>query len=223
MIDQILIRFSKFRMSLEWFLFCEAALAACFHEFNTILDAEGPYLSDEAAGKSLFILKCNHYIVYIYTNIDICVYIYIISCWQAATRVVDLGHAFLQKYVKLAFAALGEGRPCYKLRPKWHELHHMLHDIERGSRVNPRLLANWHNEAYIGRLTKTSRGTHPATVGLRVLQRWQIELKLYYCKDISAASGDIISQWVWFHWACLVAFGVRSIDVCNYMLQDWGI
>lgn len=63
-----------------------------------------------------------------------------------------------------------------EVRPKWHSLHHVLHDLASGSRINPRLFANWNNEAFVGRVAKTSRGTHPATTGLRVLQRWLLEL-----------------------------------------------
>ena len=87
-------------------------------------------------------------------------------------------YMFMQKYLCLASAAVREGRPNYKIRPKFHELHHILHDLDEGSRINPRLLANWANETSVARLTNTSKSTHPASVGRRVLERWLVELQV---------------------------------------------
>ena len=70
--------------------------------------------------------------------------------------------------ILVAFAA--------KVRPKWHSLHHVLYDIDSGTRINPRLLSNWNNEAFVGRVAKMSKGLHPATMGLRSLQRWLLEI-----------------------------------------------
>ena len=113
---------------------------------------------------------------------------------QEAERIVECGYQFLARYSCLAREALQQRRPCYKVRPKWHQLHHSLHNLAEGSRINPRLFANWNNETFIGRLTKTSSKTHPATTGLRSLQRWLLELLVQTEQIHVTPSSSSVSQ-----------------------------
>jgi hypothetical protein len=68
-------------------------------------------------------------------------------------------------------------------RMKWHSFQHTLKVLDDGGALNPRLWSCWTDEAFIGRMCKAAKGVHPATVGLRVLQRWILEFVSY--KDSS--------------------------------------
>ena len=92
---------------------------------------------------------------------------------------VSAGYLFLQKYMALARANLSRARCCYKVRPKFHVFHHVLHDIDLGATLNPRLFACGNDEQTNGKSTRCSKNLHPLTMGRRMLQRW---LAHFYCK-----------------------------------------
>lgn len=100
---------------------------------------------------------------------------------------VVLGYRVLHGYCQLAYEALAVLRPNYKIRLKMHIFHHMLHKLDQGSTLNPKYVACWTGEMWVGKMVKTSRGTHPVTTGCRVLQRWLVELLCFADQKISRA------------------------------------
>jgi len=76
----------------------------------------------------------------------------------------------------MAYDALREGRPNYKLRLKWHIFQHLLCELDKGMLINPRIFSCWLDESYVGHMARIARGVHPTHVGCRVLQRWLIGL-----------------------------------------------
>jgi hypothetical protein len=94
---------------------------------------------------------------------------------QAASA-IEAGTAYLTNYVTLANKAASMAKPRYKLKPKLHSFQHQHVENLKTSAFNPRYASCWGDEDMIGRLATCSRGTHPNTVGLRVLQRFVLEL-----------------------------------------------
>ena len=91
-----------------------------------------------------------------------------------AMRAYHHGLLYCQLHVLAAFDALQECRPRWKVRPRLHSLVcEVLCKLGNGSRLNPKFLACWSDEDYIGQSCAIgkSRCIHPSTLGLRLLQR----------------------------------------------------
>ena len=88
-------------------------------------------------------------------------------------RAAELGLLFGQLYLWLARQALQRFRPRYKIRPKFHDfLCGIVMRLARGSRTNPRWLACFGEEDYIGKICGMLKGSmHPSTYGKRALER----------------------------------------------------
>lgn len=69
------------------------------------------------------------------------------------------GNAFLIAYQRLAEIALTQGRALYHLRPKLHEAAHMVLNIA-ATGYNPRYLACWADEDFIGRVCHLAKLTN---------------------------------------------------------------
>lgn len=98
------------------------------------------------------------------------------SLWLSeaeASQAAELGLLFGQLYLKLAQNALQKLRPRYKMRPKFHDfMCGIVMRLVRGSRTNPRWLACFGEEDYIGKVCGMLKGSlHPATYGKRALER----------------------------------------------------
>ena len=91
-----------------------------------------------------------------------------------AMRAYHHGILYCQLHVLAALDALQECRPRWKVRPRLHSLVcEVLCKLANGSRLNPKFLACWSDEDYIGQTCGIgkSRSIHPSTLGLRMLQR----------------------------------------------------
>ena len=85
---------------------------------------------------------------------------------------MDAGYFFLHTYADLAYECLLARRPNFKTRLKFHSFHHILHTLDIGDTLNPRVTGCWLEEVHVGRICKSGKGTHPFTCGGRTLQRW---------------------------------------------------
>ena len=63
----------------------------------------------------------------------------------------------------------------WKFRPKFHYFEEMMIQMRR-TRVNPRHLACWVDEGYLGHIKKIAIHTHANTALLRIFQRLMINL-----------------------------------------------
>ena len=93
---------------------------------------------------------------------------------DTAMRVYNHGLLYCQLHVLAAYDALRERRPRWKVRPRLHSLVcAVICKLANGSRLNPKYLACWSDEHYIGQSCAIgkSRSMHPSTIGLRMLQR----------------------------------------------------
>ena len=99
-----------------------------------------------------------------------------------ATAAADAVQTYLTYFAKLAADNAAKHRCAYKFRPKTHSFaHHVVFRLKNGGRLNPRVTSCWQDESYIGFVCKIARGTHPATVALRTLQRVYMELNRRLC------------------------------------------
>ena len=84
---------------------------------------------------------------------------------------------FLDYYSDLAVKNVKAGRTNFKMRPKHHIFHHhLVFRLRSGGRLNPRVVSCWLDEDFIGKVCAVARSVHPATLGLRTLQRHQLEI-----------------------------------------------
>ena len=99
-----------------------------------------------------------------------------------AAQMVQCGLLYVQCHVWLAREALLAARPRYKVRPRLHSfLCEVIMKIRAGSRLNPKFTACWSDESYIGRVCAISKSNavHPVTLGLRMLQRLEMQLNAH--------------------------------------------
>ena len=90
------------------------------------------------------------------------------------------GYEFLFQYCGIAAQNRAAGFPRYNFVVKFHRFCHML-DWLIEHEVNPKYYQCYHDEDYVGKMSKIASGTHRATMPLRVLQR----LKVYQCMRIA--------------------------------------
>ncbi len=84
-------------------------------------------------------------------------------------RAPSSGRMFLLCYADMArYWNVDKGEARYKLRPKLHYIDHILEDL--ASRENPRLLSNFLDEDFMGKLVKLARMQHRSAVVPRTLQ-----------------------------------------------------
>ena len=103
------------------------------------------------------------------------------SCAQVQ---LEFGTRFLRGYLYLAKLCMDLRVAGFRLRPKLHYMHHLLHDIRRQLR-NPECkyvfscaaLLCESNEDYIGRLARVSRRVAAKTAGLRTTQRYLVKTR----------------------------------------------
>ena len=98
---------------------------------------------------------------------------------DVAIQVYNHGLLYCQLHVLAAYDALEERRPRWKVRPPLHSLVcEIFCKLANGSRLNPKVLACWSDEDYIGQSCAIgkSRCVHPTTLGLRMLQRLVLTL-----------------------------------------------
>ena len=104
---------------------------------------------------------------------------YIRTCSSAPALMEDTerlqalahGQRFLECYSALAKGALDRNEFYYKVRPKFHQLAHVLRKLKLGDRENPRTHETWGEESLGGFLARLNRRCHGATVMLAAANR----------------------------------------------------
>ena len=93
-----------------------------------------------------------------------------------ASSLVCSGQLFLDFWQELVADNFARNRANYKVRPKHHTFaHYVVHDVRRGSRMNPKLVSCWMDEDFVGRMCRMIRGLHPTTLARRSLERFLLE------------------------------------------------
>ena len=101
---------------------------------------------------------------------------------EQASEAAELGHLFVRSLVWLARAALVQGRPRYKVRPRLHSYAcEVISKLRSGSLMNPKFCACWADEAFIGQVCNIGKAgpIHASTMGLRLLQRLEMNLNAH--------------------------------------------
>ena len=96
---------------------------------------------------------------------------------ENARRAWRGGRLMLQTYQVLAADALRQNRCLYKIRPKLHDVAHIVeHLASAGAVENPLFWQNFNEEDFIGKITDIAGSCNIRTAMLRCLQRYLIEL-----------------------------------------------
>ena len=76
----------------------------------------------------------------------------------------------------LANDSIRDNQLLWKIRPKFHQLDHLVLDCAPQS--NPLRVANYQEEDMVGRMKRLALASHPANLGLSVLERWSWHVAL---------------------------------------------
>ncbi len=85
-----------------------------------------------------------------------------------------IGLVFVRTYVQLASAALSNRERLWKMRPKFHLLHHM---VLENRLHNPHFTSTWMDEDAVKKFMVIKKKTHRRTSTERLLNRWLLNLK----------------------------------------------
>jgi hypothetical protein len=101
-----------------------------------------------------------------------------------------VGRLFLLSYQKLSDAAIARRRLAYKIRTKHHTMDHQVDRITV-DRLNPKNVACFVDEDFLGKLKRLGQQTHGSNVMLRTLQRYLllIRIRWYRIRNTSAFGG----------------------------------
>ena len=105
---------------------------------------------------------------------------------QERVEAAKCGYEFLHGYMKLAQEARSAAYPNFKVRLKLHSFHHILWSLDQGDCLNPNSVACWNEETHVGRQCRVAKGTHPHTIGLRVLLRWASALLVHLSRSLES-------------------------------------
>ena len=92
-------------------------------------------------------------------------------------NVREIGLLFVRCYLRLAREALDDGRKLFRVRPKFHMLHHCFRSVfSETSRTNHGAYSTWMDEDALKKLMKVMKLTDKRTVDRRLMQRWLMQL-----------------------------------------------
>ena len=97
------------------------------------------------------------------------------SC-RIAEKYNSMYHSSLNS---LANESIQHGKLLWKIRPKFHQLDHLVLDCATLS--NPLRVANYQEEDMVCRLKRMALACHPANLGQSVLERWSWHAGLEVC------------------------------------------
>ena len=93
---------------------------------------------------------------------------------NCAKQIQVLGESFLKLYLQAAHLQ----PKVWKIRPKWHLVHHLILDAAmRRSHRNPSRDSTWMDEDWMKKVTRVIRRTHRKTSPLTTLQRYLMFLQ----------------------------------------------
>ena len=88
-----------------------------------------------------------------------------------------VGNLLIRSYLQLASDSLDQGDRLWKIRPKFHLLHHLFLESGRPSALNFHHLSTWMGEDSVKRWMTIKRRTHRLQTTGRSLQRWLLGLR----------------------------------------------
>ena len=87
-----------------------------------------------------------------------------------------VGHFFIRTYLQLAGASVEAGERLWRMRPKFHLLHHAVLE-QRPSRCNQHFYATWMDEDAVKNLMVIKKRTHKLQATDRSIKRWLLGLR----------------------------------------------
>ena len=91
-----------------------------------------------------------------------------------AQDLIEAGELYLNGLLRLRIQAQESGKFLFKLRPKCHYFQcRILNRLKAGSRLNPKTMSCFHDEWFIGIISRIACQTHARSVGLATLLRWE--------------------------------------------------
>lgn len=90
-------------------------------------------------------------------------------------RAQESGRIFLLSFAAMARHYIDIGEARYKLRPKLHYIDHILENLT--NRQNPRVLSNFLDEDFMGKIVKLARKQHRSCVISRTLQLYLVHVR----------------------------------------------
>lgn len=106
---------------------------------------------------------------------------------DVALRAQKLGYFFLRTYQRLAEMANSVGRKSYHMRPKFHELDHVMASLTQ-MKLNPMRLDCFGDEDFMGKLKKMGAHVHSGNVMHRLQQRYLFYLWIRWRKAARATA-----------------------------------
>lgn len=94
-----------------------------------------------------------------------------------ADRLAFAGRAYITSFAFLAWESYTSGVKLWKIRPKLHYFDHQIDRVLK-ERLNPKHLACWIDETFMGRVKRVGQACHGATACLRILDRHLLFLKM---------------------------------------------
>ena len=96
---------------------------------------------------------------------------------QEQKQVQIAGNLVIHTYLRLASDALAKRECLWRMRPKFHLLHHLILETQRPSAYNFHWLSTWLDEDGCKRWMAVKRGTHKNVSTDRTLRRWILGLR----------------------------------------------
>ena len=91
-----------------------------------------------------------------------------------AQQLIQAGELYLNGLLRLRIQSQEAGKVLFKLRPKCHYFQcRILNRLKSGSRLNPRVMSCFHDEWFIGIISRIACQTHSQSVGLATLLRYE--------------------------------------------------
>ena len=92
-------------------------------------------------------------------------------------QVKVVGNLMIHTYLRLVTDSLEKGEYLWRMRPKYHLLHHLILETQRPSAYNFHWLSTWLDEDGCKRWMLVKKGTHKLQSTDRTLRRWILGLK----------------------------------------------
>ena len=100
---------------------------------------------------------------------------------EEARQIQIMGELFCDVYLRLANAAILEGKKLFRTRPKFHLVQHAFMTRKK-SNLNLHRYSTWLDEDANRRFMRVNRCTHKATAGQRVLECWLLGIPGTFAK-----------------------------------------
>ena len=86
-----------------------------------------------------------------------------------------VGELFCKTYIRLAQQALVSKSLVWRVRPKFHLMHHVCIE-SRNSRLNAHMWSTWMDEDWLKKICRVKKGCHRRTAAQQTIRRYLLGL-----------------------------------------------